>query len=433
MSDAATTVAPTPRLGRDFAIFCTGQALSNFGNAVTGLLLPLIVFRLTGSALNLGIASAAEYVPYLLFGLVIGAYVDRLPRRPLMIITDVIRAALIASIPLLSAFGGLHVWWIYVAAFGGSTLAIAFNTAEFTAIPSLVDRHNLVAANGRVQAIYSGSMVVGPLVAGALLALLSPSNVLLLDAGSFVASAVSLALLRTNFDPGEKRQPSKVLEDVKEGLRYVLGHPVLRNISLMMAIINLLTSTTFAEVVFFAKHRLDASDTQVGWLFAAGSGGVVICGLLAGRLRGRWSFSRVALGSLVVDGIACALFAVSRNYAIALVLWAVYNGVGILFNINTGSLRQTIVPPELLGRVISIASVLAWSAIPVGTTLGGYVIGSTGNVVAVYVVLGLASVVVALVFSRTALGHAERYLPENAALPPGRSAVAHAEAEVEAR
>jgi MFS family permease len=424
VSDAASTAptSPGPPLGRDFAVFCAGQALSNFGNAVTFLLLPLIVFRLTGSALNLGITSAAEFVPYLLFGLIIGAYVDRLPRRALMIVTDIARAALIASIPLLAALGVLQVWWIYVAAFVGSTLGIGFNTAEFTAIPSLVNRENLVAANGRVQAIYSGSQVIGPLVAGALLALLTPANVLLLDAGSFLASAASLAILRTGFDPAEKRAPSRVMDDVKEGLRYVLHHPVLRNISLMMAIINLLTSTTFAELVFFAKHRLDASDTQVGWLFAAGSVGTVVCGLLAGRLRGRWSFSRVALGSLVVDGLACVAFAFTRNYVVALALWSVYAGVGILFNINTGSLRQTIVPPEMLGRVMSIASVLAWSAIPVGTTVGGYVIASTGNVEAVYAVLGAASVVVALAFSRTALGHAERYIPEEAVLPHAQKA-----------
>lgn len=411
----AAPAAPPSRLGRDFAVFCIGQATSNFGNAVTGLLLPLIVFRLTGSALNLGLASAAEYVPYLLFGLIIGAYVDRLPRRPLMILTDITRALIIASIPLFSALGVLHVWWIYVAAFLGSTLAIAFNTAEFTAIPSLVDRSNLVAANGRVQAIYSGSMVVGPLVAGALLAVLTPSNVLLLDAGSFLVSAASLSILRTRFDPQEKRAPTKLLDDVREGLRYVLKHPVLRNISAMMAIINLLSSTTFAEIVFFAKHQLSASDTQVGWLFAGGSFGVVVTGLLAGRLRGRWSFSRVALGCLVVDGLLCVAFALARNYVLALVLWSAYNGVGILFNVNTGSLRQTIVPPELLGRVISIAGVLAWSAIPIGTTVGGYAIASTGNVVAAYVVMGFATVAVALFFSRTALGHAERYLPENAA------------------
>jgi MFS family permease len=253
-----------------------------------------------------------------------------------------------------------------------------------------------------------------------MLAVISPANVLLLDAGSFLVSSASLAMLRTRFDPDEKRAPSRVLDDVKEGLRYVLGHPVLRNISAMMALINLLTSTTLAELVFFAKHRLDASDAQVGWLFAAGSFGVVVCGLLAGRLRGRWSFSRVALGSLMVDGLACVAFAFMRNYEAALVLWSIYVGVAILFNIQTGSLRQMIVPPEMLGRVISIASVLAWSAIPVGTTVGGWVIASTGNVVAVYAVLGAASVVVAAVFSRTALGHAERYLPESAALPPSR-------------
>src|SRR5581483_3466439 len=176
---------------------------------------------------------------------------------------------------------------------------------------------------------------------------------------------------------GEETERTHILRDVVEGLRYVLGHPVLRNISAMMALVNFVATTTAAQLVLFATVRLHASYSQVAWLYAAGSLGVVATGLLAGTFRKRWSFSRVALGALMIEGLLTIAFALTQTYWVGLVLWGICGGLGILFNINTGSLRQAIVPNQLLGRVISIASVLAWSAIPIGSLLGGYAIERT--------------------------------------------------------
>src|SRR5579884_1602636 len=185
---------------RDFWKFWIGQTVSNVGNAVTLFALPLLIFKLTGSAFSLGLMTAAEFLPYLLFGLVIGAWVDRVDRRRLMIAADATRAALVASIPLLAAVGHLSLWWVYAAGFLGSTLAICFNAAEFAAIPSLVPAGELVAANGRIQASYAAATVAGPLLGGVLIAVVRVEDVLLLDTLSFVASVVSLALIRTSFN-----------------------------------------------------------------------------------------------------------------------------------------------------------------------------------------------------------------------------------------
>jgi MFS family permease len=411
---------PRPRVSADFVKFWAGQTVSNLGSSVTLFALPLLVFKLTGSPLNLGVTSATSFVPYLLFGLVIGAWVDRVDRKRLMIATDVARALLIAVIPLLADAGQLRVGWIYVVAFLQSTLTIAFDSAEFAAIPSLVNsRDDLVTANGRIQASYYAAQVAGPLLAGLLIAAISVQQVFWLDAASFLLSAASLAMVRRRFnlerDPdaagaedGPKRRA--IFREVVDGLRYVLGHPVLRSISAMMAIINLLASTVIAQLVLFAKDRLDATDSQVGVLYSAGSLGVVVLSLLAGRLRRHWPFSKVALSALVLDGLSIVALAVTRWYWLALPLWALSSGLGILFNINTGSLRQQIVPNEMLGRVISIAGVLAWSAIPIGTLLGALAIERTGNVALVFGVIGALVVLVALGFSLSPVGRAERYL-----------------------
>src|SRR5688500_902183 len=125
----------------------------------------------------------------------------------------------------------------------------------------------------------------------------------------------------------------------------------------MMASINFLASTTGAQLIYFAKDQFDASDQQVSWLFSAGSAGIIVLSLAAGSLRRRYSFGRVALSALVLDGVLTVLFAYAGSYWAALPLWAAVSGCGILFNINTGSLRQAIVPNHLLGRVISVAGV----------------------------------------------------------------------------
>jgi MFS family permease len=406
---------PGHKLSGDFWKFWTGQTISNLGSSFTLLALPLIVFQLTGSAVNLAITTAAFFLPYLLFGLVIGAWVDRVDRKRMMIAVDFGRAAVIASIPALSAVDALSVWWIYAVTFLTSTLTIFFDSGEFAAIPSLVDRDDLVTANGRIQATYQAAQFVGPILAGGLLgAGFAVEHVLLFDAASFLVSAAALGVVRGSFNPPDdpEREPTSLRRDVVEGLRYVLSHPVLRNISLMMAMFNFVGTTTIAQLVLFAKERLDASDSQVGFLFSAGSAGIVVLGLLAGRIRRRLSFSVAALGALMLYGILTFVFAWTEIYLLALLLWALISGLGLFFNINTISLRQEIVPSHMLGRVISIAGVLAWSAIPLGTLLGGYAIEATGDVALVYAVVGALAFLIALSFRFTALGHAEDFIEQ---------------------
>jgi len=235
--------------------------------------------------------------------------------------------------------------------------------------------------------------------------------VLWVDAASFLLSAGTLLLIGTTFNAPRDTEPRRAIrQEVAEGLRYVLGHPVLRNISAMMALINLVGATVYAQLVVFAKHQLDASDSRVALLFSAGSVGVVVLSLAAGPLRRRLSFSVAALGALFLDGLLTVALAATSGYWVAVALWAAISGLGVFFNINTVSLRQQIVPNHLLGRVISIAGVLAWSAIPLGALAGGWAVERTGSVALVYGVIGALVALLALAFSLGPLGHADRYL-----------------------
>jgi len=369
------------------------------------------VFKLTGSALALGATLAIFTAPQLFFGLAIGAWTDRTDRKRLMILVDLLSAVTIASVAIASGAGVLSLWWIYAVVFVSSTLSIFFVAAEFGAIPSLVNSAELVSANGRIQASFAAASVLGPLAAGALLVFVPVEAILLIDAASFVASAVMLSFIARPFNAPITKRATSIRQDIVEGLRYVLSHPVLRNISLMMALINMVGATVFAQLVLFAKQALRAEDSEVGLLFAAGGAGVVVLSLAAGPLRKRWSFGNVALGALMLSGLLTVGFAYTDSLWVAIVLWAVVSGLGILFNINTGSLRQAIVPNQMLGRVISIAMVLAWSANPIGALAGGLLIERSGDVRLIYAVIGLVTFLIALVFRvASPLGRAERYL-----------------------
>jgi MFS family permease len=403
----------------DFWKFWTGETVSAFGTSITQFAMPLIVFKLTGSAVALGAAAAVFTVPHLLFGLAIGAWTDRTDRRRLMIAVDVLAAVAVASVPIAAVTGLLTVWWIYAVTFVTSTLSIFFETAQFGAVPSLVDRSDLVAANGRIQASFAAAGVFGPIAAGALLAFVPVETVLYVDAASFLVSAITLSLIRRSFNAEVvQRRMTSIRQDIAEGLRYVLSHPVLRNISLMMAMINLVSTTVFAELVLFAKQELGAADSELGFVFAAGGVGVFLCSLAAGPLRRRWSFGNVALGALMLSGILTVALAYTRSLWLGIVFWGLSAGLGTLFNINTGSLRQAIVPNHMLGRVISIAMVLAWSANPIGAIAGGILIDRTGDVRLIYAAIGTITFAIALVFRLASpLGRAERYLPGGASAP----------------
>lgn len=396
----------------DFGKFWTGQTISSFGSAFTSFALPVLVYQRTGSALGLAITSAAAFLPWPLFGLLIGAWVDRVDRRRLMIVTDLLSACALASIPpLLASAGTFAIWWIYVMAFVTATLSVGFTLAQIAAVPSLVSSDELVTANGRVQASYSAAAIAGPALAGVLATWLAAPALLYFDAVSFLISAGSLALIRTSFNTAQKKPTTTIRRDIVEGLRYVVQQPVVRSIVAMAAFANFLIPTVRAQLVLFADQRFHVTAIELSWLFAAGPAGALVFSLVAGRVNRRWAFSRIALGSSLLYGLLITLLALAPWFWSALVLLLASAGLLTLFNITQGSLRQRIVPRELYGRVGSAVNVIAQSSAPLGALVGGFVITATNNVALVYGGIGLLMMVMSVGFAYTSLGQAEKYIP----------------------
>ena len=215
--DRVVAAGGRARLGRDFWFYFSGQAVSQLGGSFTTFALPLLVFKLTHSATNLALTTVAEFVPYLLFGPLLGAVVDRFDRKRLMLGSDIAQALVIAVIPVLAIGGVLRVADIYAVTFVQSTLGIIFDCGEFAAIPSLVGEQELVTANARIMAANNAGQILGPGLAGALVAFVPVAGLLFVDAGSFLVSSACLALIRCSFNaatpargapPGQRSGPS---------------------------------------------------------------------------------------------------------------------------------------------------------------------------------------------------------------------------------
>jgi MFS family permease len=403
-------------LGRDFGRFWLGQTVSALGSSFTRFALPLLVFRLTGSAMSLATALAAGFLPYPLLGLLLGAWSDRLKRRRLMIRTDVARAAVIATVPALAAAGALSVWWIYGVAFAQTTLSILFDAGRSAALQRLVASDSLVAANGRLQAGSACVELAGPPLVGAAVLVLPLAGVLVADAASFLVSALSLATIGADFGGGAERAARRLRAEIGEGLRCALARPEIRNVALMLAAATFLYAPASAELVLFGKERLQASDSELGLLFGAGSLGSLLFALLAPVLTRRLGFAVRTFGVAALKGLLLIGFAAAASFWLGAAIWLLVLGFGTLFSISSEAQLQTLVPNELMGRVRSTVTVLSWSLIPIGTLLGGLLVEASGRPRLLYALAGGGITLVALCF----LALSARRLPS--LLAPARPA-----------
>ncbi len=422
-----TSPAVFERRAGDFWIFWTGQTISQIGSTLTSTALLLLVFKLSGSALDLGLASAATWVPYPLFGLFIGAWVDRVNRKRLMIGLDLCRAVVLAVLPLLALFGHLPIWWIYLITFINSTLTVGFQGATNAAIPSMVDQNDLLKANGRIQASAPFATIVGPLLAGLLLAVTSLQVVLWCDALTFVVSAISLALIKTSFNAvaPQVRPKTSLRRDILDGLRYVLAQPVVRTLALFSLLANLAVAVLFPQIVFYAKQVLFASDAQVSQFFTVAGIAAVIFMLSAAFLQKRLSYGVILLGSILLSGVCVLALIAIRLYWVDLVCFGIMFGLIGLFDVAFDTILQAIAPNQLLGRVLTFTSVVAIFSVPFSSILGGLVIDQMKNVLLVFGVLGAFLVLLALVFVWSPLTRVEGYLAPASPADPLQSTASH--------
>lgn len=353
-----------------------GQTVSLIGSQVTSLALPLTaVLALRASAFQMGVLRAVQYAPALLIGLFAGVYIDRRRRRPILMGADIGRALLLGSIPVAAALSALSMGYLDGVAFLVGCLSVIFEAAYLAFLPALVGRRRLVDANGKLEASQSVSRVMGPGLAGVLVQLLTAPVAIIADAVSFLVSVVFLGLISVD-EPRPQPTQRAVRVEIGEGLRFVLGHPLLRATLMSSGVTNFFSAIFNALFVLYAVRRLGLDAASLGGIFLVG-GVVGLCAAMAaGRLARRAGIGPVmALGMLLLTSGGVVMVAVSAGGALTVISLACAEALSAagdaFYNVTVVSLRQALTPDRLLGRVGASTRFVVWGAQPFGALLAG--------------------------------------------------------------
>ncbi len=363
----------------DFMRLWVGQTISHLGDHVSGLAVGLTAVLLLGAGpAEMGLLGALSRAPFIVVGLFAGVWADRVRRRPVLVGADIGRALVTLTIPLAALGGVLGMPQLYLVAFVDGVLTVFFDVAYQSYLPALVPRERLVEGNSKLEVSRSVTQIAGPSLAGALVQLLSAPVAVLLDSLSYVASVVSLLLIKAPEPAPEARAavaPS-IWRDIREGLWTILGNPLLRPIAATTATGNLFASIGGAVGLLYAVNELHFEPWLLGLVFAAGGPGALAGALLASRLARRAGTGRAIIaGQLVaVVGLWLTPLASGPLWTEALMLGTggLLMGAGFTtYNINQVSLRQAIVPLRLQGRMNASMRFLVWGTMPVGSLIGG--------------------------------------------------------------
>jgi MFS family permease len=369
----------------EFLKLWAAQAISFFGSQITVLALPLTAaVSLQASATEMGMLRTAEVAPALLIGLFVGAIIDRLRRRPILILADIGRAVLLVSIPLASYLGILQMSHLYVVAFLSGILTVFFDIAHMSLLPSLVPRDRLVEGNSKLEVSRSIAMIAGPGIAGILVQLFTAAVALVFDALSFLGSALFLLLLRAPEAPAAGTAPrQRFWAEIAEGLHTVWRQPLLRTMALSLCIFNFFYNLIGAVYVLYVVRELRIAPATLGLIYTIGSIGFALGATLAGRAARRFGVGPTIVWGACLSDAAFLLIplASGQHQAVVPLLIAAQllaTFAGPMTAINQLSLRQAVTPDRLQGRVNATMRVIALSAAPVGALFAGLLGGTLG-------------------------------------------------------
>lgn len=362
----------------DFVKLWTGQTISNFGSGITGVALPLTaVLVLSASAAQMGILGALDGLAVVIFGLLAGVWVDRVRRRPLLIASDLGRAFLLGSIPLAALFGVLSMPQLYVVAALAGILTVFFNVADESYLPSLIPQGQLVEANSKLGMSDSLAEMSGPALAGPLVQLLSAPLAIAFDALSFLASALGVGLIRTpEAPPKPPAQQQRAWRESIEGLRTLWQDSRLRALAISGGVFNFFGNFIGTLYILYIVRELHITAIIVGFLVAAGGVSALAGTFIAGRVIRRIGLGPSIGGMLTFYGLTGSLTVLASGplWLAATFLFAaqlIGDASASIYFIAEVSLRQSIIPNDLLGRVNASMQLVTRGALPISAILAG--------------------------------------------------------------
>ena len=368
---------------RDFVLLWSGQAVSNVGSQVSLLAFPWLILSVTHSPFLAGLVSATRFLPYLLFGLVAGALVDRWNRKSVMIICDIGRALALGSIPVAYALGDLTGLQLFIVAFIEGTLFIFFGLAEMATLPHVVPQEQLSDALGQSMVVESVVGFVGPSLSGVFYAL---GNIVpfLADALSYTASVISLLFIKKQFQEERVVPTQKLWTEITEGTSWLWRHPIVRFLALLNSVLIFCCVGYTLVVLVFAQEQ-HASKIAIGLIFAAGGLGSIVGALMIGPLTRRFRFEQRLVWATWIWVITWLCFLIAPN---PLILGIVTAASFIIVPIHSATLygyRLTHVPDRLQGRVNSVYRIALYGSQMLGLLVTGLLLQFVGPIYTVLI------------------------------------------------
>lgn len=424
MSAAIASAGERRRLPAAYWRLWAASGISNIGDGVLLAALPLLAKRSTDSALSVSLISTFFTIPWLLIALPVGALIDRVDRRSVLVTADTFRALLVGGLAVVAAFVDVQIWMLWLLALGLGIGEVFFDSTSQTILPAIVPSEDLEKANGWRYSVETAANTFLGLPIGSVLfaaAVWLPFGV---DAASFVIAAVLAATLRGSFRPQGERAHTSLRSEMSAGFAWLWRNPLLRNLAIALALTNLAFAACESTFVLFATEELGVSDRFFGPLVAIVGAGAILAGMLGSKLVEKMG-RRFAI---LVAAIAPAITMLSIG-TVAVTWWVVMmttvQAVMItVWSIIAVSLRQQLVPDHLFGRVNSVYRWFSWGAMPLGGALGGVVAEQFGLRAPYF--FGAAVVVVAyvLIVAKVTEPAIARSAREAAAVPRPEPAVA---------
>lgn len=371
---------------RDYLFLVSGQAISSMGTEVSDLAYILLVLALTNSPSQVGFVGALEAAPVLILSMPAGALIDRWDRKRVMIVCDVARAIILASIPLAFAIGHLTLIQIYITALLEPTCGVFFDLAERACLPQMVPREQLPSVSSQNQAIGYTAALLGPTLSGALYSVgrLFP---FLVDAISYLVSVVSLLFIKTPFQEERRTAPQKLRVEIKEGFLWLWHHPLLRFMTLLVGSLNLTVAGIYLVMVVLAQN-LHASAFTIGLIFGVGSIGGIAGAFVGPFIQKRLSYGQAIIGICWLTALIWPLLALAPNLLVLTLFFALYLIWGRIMSVVNFSYRMALTPDEMRGRSSGIGNLLVRGSLPIGIALTGILIQNIGVVTTVFIISG---------------------------------------------
>jgi len=396
---------------RNFGLLFSGQVVSQIGDGMNKVALLWFVYELTGSAFKMAIIGLLQTIPPLVFGPLIGVYLDRMKKKPVMIWVDLARAGLVLLIPLLYAMGVLTLERLYVLVFATSIVSTIFGPALASAVPLLAPRAQRTAAYALIQSTTNFGLLIGPVVSGVGIAMIGAQNVLYFDAATFLVSALCLMPIRLHENVQTRASlvdKPTILQDLVVGFRFVfLQHRTVLLLMLTATLFSFGASAFIFLLPVFATQHLDASPVELGWLWSSLGIGMLaasvwLAWIKQGDLQNRL---RLISAALAVGAVAVCTLGMLQAPIMAAALIIVFGGSTAVFTPIVWAMLQELTPEHLLGRVFTTFSTGAMAAAMAGMAGFGWatdVIGPSASLIGIGVLL-LGTAVAAAAFSRRQL------------------------------